>query len=69
MPSVFVIKMTPGLVGLKAPQVFYEPNVFADLNIGCSKSIEVFHMQKSKSWTVSNRSSKKGDLSKANTGL
>jgi hypothetical protein len=31
MPSVLVMKITPGLVGLKAPHVLWEPNVFADL--------------------------------------
>lgn len=34
MPSVFVMKITPGLVGEKAPQVLWDPNVQADLKIG-----------------------------------
>jgi hypothetical protein len=28
------MKITPGLVGEKAPQVLYEPKVYADLKIG-----------------------------------
>ena len=69
MPSVLLIKITPAREGLKAPHVLYDPNVLADLNIGCSKSKDVFHIQKWKSCTVNNKSSKNGDLSNANTGL
>jgi len=69
MPSVLVIKITPGLVGEKPPQVFWDPNVLADLKIGCSISRDVFQMQKWKSCTVRRRSSKNGDLSSAKTGL
>jgi len=34
MPSVFVMKMTPGRVGEKAPQVLCEPKVLAERKIG-----------------------------------
>jgi hypothetical protein len=70
IPSVFVMKMTPGRVGENPPHVLWDPKVLADLNIGALKSSrEVFQMQKWKSCTVKIRSSKKGDLSSATTGL
>jgi hypothetical protein len=70
MPSVLVMKITPGRVGEKAPQVLCEPKVLAERKIGWLKSSpsEVFQMQKWKSWTVRIRSSKKGERSSATTG-
>lgn len=47
IPSVLVIKMTPARLGLKAPQVLWEPKVFAERKMGYSKSgMEIFQMQK-----------------------
>ena len=58
IPSVLVMKMTPGLVGENAPQVLWEPKVLADLKMGNSNScIDVFHTQKLKSCTVISKSS------------
>ena len=36
IPLFFVMKITPGLVGEKAPQVFYEPRELAERKIGSS---------------------------------
>lgn len=46
IPLVLVMKITPGLVGEKAPLVLCDPKVFADLKIGCSKSLVVFQTAK-----------------------
>lgn len=52
------MKMTPGLVGEKAPQVLCSLMELADLKIGDSySSNDVFQMQKLKSCTVKRRSS------------
>lgn len=64
------MNITPGLVGLNPPHVLWDPKVLDDLNIGLSKSYKlVFQIQKLKSCTVNNKSSKKGDLSNASIGL
>jgi len=69
-PLLLVMKITPGLVGEKAPQVFVAPLVFADLKIGSSRSVRLtFQIAKWKSCTVMSRSGKKGDRSSAQTGL
>jgi len=69
IPVVLAIQMTPGRLGLNAPQVLWASIVFEDRNTGRSVLSLIFQRAKWKSCTVIIKSSKKGDRASEITGL